>query len=82
MASRHPHRSRLDLAGAQCLTNFCTDAVGSTSSQEGGGGRRAGGDWPPHSVSSKGDLLTTKVLDRCSVSRGMVTLTIQCFISL
>lgn len=82
MASRHPHRSCLDLVGTQCLTGFCRDAVGSTSPQEGRGGRWAGGDRSPHSVSSKGDLLTIKVLDRCSVSRGTVTLTIQCFISL
>lgn len=82
MASRHPHRPCLDIAGAQCLASFCRDAVGSVNPQEGGGERRAGGDWSPHSVSSKGDLPTTKVLDRRSVSRGTVKLTIQCFISL
>lgn len=82
MASRHPHRPCLDIAGAQCLASFCRDAVESTSPQEGGGGRWAGGDWSPHSVSSKGDLPTTKVLDRRSVSTGTVKLTIQCFIPL
>ena len=82
MASRHPHCSCLDLVGAQCLTSFCRDTVGSTSPQEGGGGKQVGGDWSPHSVSPTGDLLMTKVLGRCSMSRGTVKLTVHCFISL
>lgn len=29
MASQHPHHLCLDLVGAQCLTSFCSDTVGS-----------------------------------------------------
>lgn len=83
MTSRHPHRSCLDLAGAQCHMSFSSDRVGSTSPLEGGGGggKQAGGGWSLCTGSSKGGWPTTQELDRCFAGGVTVKTIVWCFIS-
>lgn len=79
MASQHPHHLCLDLVGAQCLTSFCSDTVGSLWRRK----RKTGRRWlVTIPCVLQGWSLTTEVLGKCSVSRATVKTIVQCFISL